>query len=99
MENNEKSNDEQDFSDIIKFLEKMTDKDINDIFLEAINYLPVRTYLGYPHIVYLKDSEEIFYPCTVEILTLPNGEESFGWMRGKGPYKDDEFDFLKEGLL
>lgn len=99
MDSDRKNDGEQDFSDIIKFLEKISGEDIKDIFLEAVNYLPVRTYLGYPHIVYLKDSEEIFYPCTVEILTFPNGEESFGWMRGKGPYKDDEFDFLEEGLL
>jgi hypothetical protein len=99
MDSDRKNDDEQDFSDIIKFLEKINGEDVKSIFLEIVNCLPVRTYLGYPHIVYLKDSEEIFYPCTVEILTLPNGEESFGWMRGKGPYKDDEFDFLKEGLL
>ena len=61
--------------------------------------LPRQTYLGYPHFVYDMQNDELIYPCTVEIITAPNGDESLAWYRGKTEFfSDDMYDYLGKEL-
>ena len=80
--------DEFSFDTFEELIEFMTLHDADDP-------VPRQTYLGYPHIVYDTMNGEYVYPCTVEIITAPDGTESMCWYRGKATnFPDEYYDFL-----